>query len=205
MAVNLTQLPIVQPVLNNFILTEYHIQKKLKNNTMKFILFLLSILLICTSQGFSQLKVLSDGSVEINSNAPDWGRAVQTKVNYQNSCAYHLTNNYYGGDVFYVRGDGYVWTRNGTLTASDSIFKTNIANINSPLSKIKSLRGVTYNRKYQISTIDSDSGIFSSGSNAKSKIELKLEPLEYGLIAQEVEKIVPEVVQNMHDGTKAIA
>jgi hypothetical protein len=157
------------------------------------------------TDAFSQLKVLSDGSVEVNSYAGNWARCLQTKVYSQYSCAYHLNNSYYGGDVFYVRGDGYVWTRNGFLTASDSIFKTNIVTINSPLSKIKSLRGVTYNRKYQTSSVSTDSSNFSSASNIKSKSELKTEQKEYGLIAQEVEKVIPEVVQNMHDGTKAIA
>ncbi|MDL2227924.1 tail fiber domain-containing protein [Odoribacter sp. OttesenSCG-928-L07] len=179
--------------------------------SIRLILISVIIALFCSNNAFSQLKVDSDGSLSINSYKGNWGRSNSTKVHYQYSCAYHLSNTYYStssnssGDVFYVRGDGQVWTRLGFLTASDTIFKTNIEDIRFPLEKIKNLHGVTYNRKYTVvSPVDDDKQIHGS-AHTKQFEETKLEPREYGLLAQEVEKIIPEVVIEMHDSTKAIS
>lgn len=155
------------------------------------------------STGFAQVKVENDGSLYVNSYQANWGRANWTKVHYQNSCSYHLWNTYYNGDVFYVRGDGYVWTRQGFLTASDSIFKTNIDDIYGALSKVKNLRGVTYNRKYITESLISNYN--NQLGNDTIIQETMLEPAEYGLIAQEVKNIVPEAVFLMHDSTLAIS
>ena len=164
------------------------------------------ILVLSLNTVFSQVKVENNGSLFVNSYEGNWGRSNWTKVHYQNSCAYHLFNTYYNGDVFYVRGDGYVWTRQGFLTASDSIFKTNIETIPSPLEKIKSLQGVRYNRKYTVdSFIPNDTVSAMSARGGQYIKEIKLEPKEYGLIAQEVEKVIPEAVVEMHDSTKAIS
>ncbi len=73
---------------------------------------------------------------------------------------------------------------NGVLTTStsDRRLKENISNIRQPLEKILSLRGVTYNWK-------SD----------------ETKELRIGLIAQEVEEIVPELVfTNELDGYKGV-
>ncbi len=173
---------------------------------IKISIILLSVLTLNSRPVFSQLKVENDGSIYVNSYQGNYGRANWTKVHYQYSCAYHLWNTYYGGDVFYVRGDGNVWTRYGFLVASDSIFKKNIQTINSPLSKIMNLRGVKYNRKYLINTsVPTDPDLLPSSGLTKNVTEQKLEPSEYGLIAQEVEKVVPEAVKTMHDSTKAIS
>ena len=161
------------------------------------------ILTFITNNAFSQLRVESNGSLYVNSYTGNWGRANWTKVHYQYSCAYHLWNTYYNQDVFYVRGDGYAWTSHGFLTASDSVFKTNIQNLNSSLNKVMNLRGVKYNRKYFVNT-PIDTNITSLSGHSENTFEQKLEPLEYGLIAQEVEKIVPEAVVTLHDSTKAI-
>ena len=60
------------------------------------------------------------------------------------------------------------------VTYSDERIKTNIKPINGAIDKVKSMQGVTYNLK-------------SGGS------------LEIGLIAQEIEKIAPEVVDSKSD------
>ncbi len=160
------------------------------------------ITLLSSNPSFSQFRVESDGSIFTNSLSGNYGRANWTQVHYQHSCAYHLKNSYYGGDdVFYVRGDGMVWTRFGFLISSDSIYKTNIKTIDSPLTIIRNLRGVTYNRKYQ-------KAISIAGTNEERNMGVgnnELEPTEYGLIAQEVERVIPYAVVNMHDSTKAIS
>jgi len=153
--------------------------------------------------GFAQVKVENDGSLFVNSHKGNWGRANWTKVHFQNTCAYHLSNTFYDMDVFYVMGDGHVWTRQGYLTSSDKEFKINIENVRDALSITRSLRGVTYNRKYTIDTV------VQSKDNPHRfdsivRIE-KFEPKEYGLIAQEVKDVVPELVYTMQDSSLAIS
>lgn len=153
------------------------------------------------ASAFAQVKVDSNGGLFVNSLIGDWGRANWTRVHYQNTCAYHLQNIYYNSDVFYVIGDGRVMARLGYYTSSDGNFKTNVENVTDALTTVKKLRGVTYNRKY---TTDSLALNGLSGNDTIIRIE-KLEPREYGLIAQEVEAIVPEVVNKMPDSTLAIS
>lgn len=65
--------------------------------------------------------------------------------------------------------------------------KEDIKDIDSPLKRVIQLHGVTY--KYK---------------DDKEQDKTKLTP-RMGLIAQEVEKVVPEVVKQMNDGSEAIA
>lgn len=74
----------------------------------------------------------------------------------------------------YVNGD---ITANSIAGTSDLRFKTNVRSISSPLEKVKSLRGVYFNW---------DQKSFPD-KNFSDKTEL-------GFIAQEVEKVLPEVV-----------
>lgn len=173
-------------------------------NALKFFFVSLNILFSINTV-FSQLKVENDGSLYVNSYQGEFGRANWTQVHYQYTCAYHLANSYYNDDVFYVRGDGYVWTRHGFLIASDSVYKTNIENIPSSLETIMNLRGVSYNRKYTVDSIVTQENTTPNSANLIKIKETKLEPREYGLIAQEVENVVPEVVVLMPDSTKAVS
>jgi hypothetical protein len=68
----------------------------------------------------------------------------------------------------------------GTITPSDQRYKTNIQPINKPLEKLLSLNGVSYlmNRK-AFPEMHFDNG------------------MQYGLIAQEVEKVFPEMVKTI--------
>lgn len=66
-----------------------------------------------------------------------------------------------------------------SLPSSDERLKKNIHTIQNPLEKVTSLRGVTFDFK----------------ENDKKQI---------GVIAQEVEKIIPEVVQERPDGYKGV-
>lgn len=145
---------------------------------------LVFLLTTITSITHAQVKVESDGSLYVNSTTPDWGRAMWTKVHNQYACSYHLNNTYYNDDMFYVRGDGYVFATLGYLTSSDSLLKTDIKRIGFAMETIKKLRGVTYNR-------------IMNERESKSK--------EYGLIAQEVQKVLPEAVVTMQDSKLAIS
>lgn len=129
-----------------------------------------------------------NGEVRIlSTSTPAFGSAIRTTVSDQNACAYHLYSNYYGQDVFFVHGTGYLWCKLGGYFGSDIKMKQDIKEIESPLKLITQLHGVKYKYKDDME-LD------------KSKLDERM-----GLIAQEVEKVVPQVVKEMNDGTKAIA
>ena len=74
-------------------------------------------------------------------------------------------------------------TATGNVTAfSDINLKKNIEVIPNALNKVSQLRGVTFDR-----------------------IDMEDEPRQSGVIAQEVEKVLPEVVGTTEDGTKTVA
>lgn len=88
---------------------------------------------------------------------------------------------YNQGQKFIVDTSGNV-TFAGNITASSDIsIKTNIAVIENALEKVQAIRGVTYNRK-----------------------DLENNPRHAGVIAQEVEAVLPEVVQE-NEGIKSVA
>jgi hypothetical protein len=80
---------------------------------------------------------------------------------------------------------GSLWA-NGTTYASDERFKQNITAIASPLKKLLQLNGV----EYEMKTKEFAKNYFTPGR-------------QMGLIAQEVEKIIPEAV-NEKDGFKGV-
>lgn len=81
---------------------------------------------------------------------------------------------------------GSLWA-NGTTYASDGRFKKNIEPLQESLEKVLQLQGVSYEMK----TEEFPNQYFNAGQ-------------QVGLIAQEVEKIVPEVVTEGPNGYKAI-
>jgi len=85
---------------------------------------------------------------------------------------------YFNGDL-YVTGD--------VTSASDIRFKKNIVEINNALEKVLNLRGVYYNWKVNE---------FEDKGFTKDK--------QIGVIAQEVEKVFPELVITNSDGYKAV-
>lgn len=70
----------------------------------------------------------------------------------------------------------------GSLSSSDLTFKKNVKTITSALETVNSLRGVTYNWKV------------STGKDTETK--------QYGMIAQEVEELLPELVKDYGDKKK---
>jgi hypothetical protein len=165
--------------------------------------FLLAISLIFSVSGFAQLKVFKIGSVSIGSIlAPPAGCNLQITGNsiftsnqslitfatdsmWANASLVNqaATKNWAvalnGTETFYVTGNGYAYS-NGSLLTSDVSRKENIHTIPGALSKVLKLRGVSFN--------------------------FMKEPLtEIGVIAQEVEPVVPEVVRTLNNGLKAVA
>ncbi len=81
--------------------------------------------------------------------------------------------------------NGSIWA-NGTTYASDERFKQNITAIQSPLQKLVQINGVEYEMK---------TGSFQKNNFQKGR--------QMGLLAQNVEKIVPEAVNEI-DGYKGV-
>lgn len=141
--------------------------------------------------------------------------------------------NYYNNKVtFRVAASGEVYSTAGFAQSSDSICKEHIRPLPSALNKIKSLRGVSFD--YKESTSPSGANIQKAFKVASSdvrdtpeetaskediqtgtpsstvspeifqQIEEEKSRKRIGLIAQEVEKVYPEVVRTQPDGTKGI-
>jgi hypothetical protein len=95
-----------------------------------------------------------------------------------------------GGNLAFASGDGngtYTFSSNITATgeittSSDISLKDNITPIPNALDKVLQIRGVTYNRN-----------------------DIEDNPKHAGVIAQEVEKVLPEVVSEGEDGIKSVA
>src|SRR5690554_6413115 len=90
-------------------------------------------------------------------------------------------------------GDYYEFWHSGNLTppegqSSDIRFKTDIDSIQDPLKKVSSLKGISFNWKH-------------SGFPDRHFPEGR----HIGVIAQEVEKILPEVIRTDKDGYKSVA
>ena len=89
--------------------------------------------------------------------------------------------------ALHVTGEGYF---TGNITAyysSDISLKDNIRPIESAIFKVQQIRGVTFDWNEKAGKIEQQKGH------------------DVGLIAQEVEKVLPEVVQIREDGIKAIS
>lgn len=88
-------------------------------------------------------------------------------------------------NAFYVNSDGSATLAGALTNPSDSRLKTNVNVISSALDKVVKLRGVTFNWD----------------SSKKPSADKKL---QYGFIAQEVEKIFPELVTTDSEGFKSL-
>ena len=92
-----------------------------------------------------------------------------------------------GIDLFLINDDGTYWSKGGVQT-SDLRYKKNIQTINSAPDIISKIRGV----KFEWNADEYPKKAFPTGEH-------------YGVIAQEIEKIIPEIVKEGPDGEKSIA
>lgn len=88
------------------------------------------------------------------------------------------------------------------LTASDARLKTNIKDLSGGLTDILQLRPVSYNWKTSAEPLKmssaNDSTTHISNSNPDANVT------QYGFLAQDVEKIIPDIVETDEGGAKAI-
>lgn len=99
----------------------------------------------------------------------------------------------------------------GYLQGSDSKLKENVSPIESSLKKVMKLAGVSYTWKQESDDAKKDgTDPRRKGGDEKKTSSLRKnkkypEGRHYGVIAQEIEKVLPEVVTEGPDGTKAVA
>lgn len=175
------------------------------NNTLAF-----------TTNGTERMRFFSDGKVTIG-HTENWGSqlmintgnsiALATYVNHTSDYGYAqvsyvnreyskaLAVIYNSNQVFNVYGNGEVWAST-SFTTSDQTLKENILPVENALAKILQLNGVTYN--YIRKGLQPDAIANTTISSTPPRREL-------GLIAQDVEAIVPEVVETNDIGVKGIA
>lgn len=92
---------------------------------------------------------------------------------------------------FYVTAGGQVYARGGYAQSSDLRFKKNVTPLTSVLGKIDRLKGVSFSYKPQVAAEMSS----VNGAVAQQRI---------GLLAQDVEKVFPEAVVTLEDGSKGV-
>lgn len=123
-----------------------------------------------------------------------------------------FTNYYQGVSNFRVGYDGSVFTKFGLIQSSDSLCKENIAPLPSTLSKLLTLNGVSFDYKENDDDLKNDSlsnepstlSVNAPMSDIQRQIQVEKDRKRIGLIAQDVEKVYPEVVRTQNDGTKGI-
>lgn len=156
-----------------------------------------------------------DGATASHSKIPRWTNVTSTTLNVGGGLSIAAMEEYMPAfsvttpfktnvgvsisPFFYIDKDATVYSKNGIIQSSDSTLKTNIVPLSSTLSKIKTINGVSYDFKNEErdeyepeNTLD------------RSKASIEKTPGHIGLIAQEVEKVYPEVVSTLHDGSKGI-
>ena len=162
-----------------------------------------------TGNGYFQPVSGNYGSIQVDGGAHGgWegysigGRVVFMHDNSSGSGIYNDVNNewmiycqlnnyvglYYNGAVKLQTTSGGI-SVTGSITASSNItaysdqkLKDNIEIIENPVEKVKAIQGITYNRN-----------------------DLEDRPRQTGVIAQQVEKVLPEVVQTDDEGIKTVA
>jgi len=119
--------------------------------------------------------------------------------------------------IFYVNSNGVVYCNGATQSTSDVSLKKNIETILNPLEKVLQLRGVTFQMNFPKTGGEekelSDEEAYQSMKNRTpemtpeifKQIQEEKSRNEMGVIAQEVEKVIPEVVRTREDGLKSVA
>ncbi len=98
----------------------------------------------------------------------------------------------------------------GYVTTSDSTCKVNIQNLPTSLSKLKTLRSVSFNYKndvaHNMAKAKNTDDVMPQGATPEIRRQIAEEQnrKRIGLIAQEVEKVFPEVVRTQYNGSKGV-
>lgn len=114
----------------------------------------------------------------------------------------------YSGLIFSVYGSGLVYASGGFTQTSDGRLKKDVKTLTSASDRLNSLRGVSFRYKDSSKSTRSLSATNEIGDCISEEVKVLIQEEQrrarIGLVAQEVETIVPEVVRTMPDGTKTI-
>ncbi len=186
-----------------------------------FRILLVSVCLMTGISGFlwAQLKVHTNGNVSISTipnSAPtarlyisagderaitlvtdhqnDWSQSISTTVNRIRTFSYVVRRRDH--DRFLVSGDGEIIAKSAWFY-SDSTLKQHVKSIENPLQNLMKVRGVSFQYKPEAEcdscTVESDSALAS------------ITRPQFGVLAQEIEKIFPELVSEAPDQLKVVA
>jgi trimeric autotransporter adhesin len=138
---------------------------------------------LTSKNSYGYIRFMNSGELLLNRNYSSLSNLAFTiNVANSNMTALRIITNWTSPAKFEVLGTGVV-TASGVALTSDSTEKANIQNIESPIDNIKKLNAVSYNWKDQ-----------KERGNKKS----------YGLLAQDLEKVYPDMVYTNDSGVKAI-
>ena len=138
----------------------------------------------------------------------DYGDAVKSTVYRPLTVTFAGT--YDGNKTFYALGNGDTYSH-GSLITSDLSTKENVSTITNPLKKVLNLRGVTFDSKFSNkenilvnpnATVGDEDYI---SPDIVEQINAEKDRKRLGVIAQEVEAVVPEAVRTTYIGLKAVA
>lgn len=183
-------------------------------NAIKSLIFL-ALFALSSPMLFSQLRVHSSGKVTIGTVVPsndrlliqggldralhvstnlpnDWWQSITATVNRRYTVSYVVRWN--NADQFFVRGDGAVFGRSAWWY-SDKNLKEGIQAIKSPIQQLSKINGVSF--YYKKEELCDDCGAVYGGDTLRTK--------QYGVIAQEVEAVFPEMVATDTNGRKAVS
>ena len=111
-------------------------------------------------------------------------RTAQAATSALNMCIMQSSSG--TNNLFYVRGDGYVWAANDITAFSDARVKTNLQKIEGALDKVSNINGYTFTR----------TDYTNEGDRDKRYV---------GVIAQEIQKVLPELVHEDEKGMLSVA
>lgn len=142
------------------------------------------------------LTITSTNAVGTSATPPTF---IVTKTNED---IYPFVHYKYGNPVFFINDAGNVYSAM-YVNFSDSTSKTNITPIESALEKIKHLQGVSFHYKADLENIG-NTPVMAATPEIREQISKEQTRKRLGLIAQEVEKVFPEVVRTQYDGKKGV-
>ena len=128
------------------------------------------------------LRFTENGALILDKSGANHNSGLIINVNHDDVKALTILNDWANPAAFTVYGDGTAFLKSTAVT-SDSTLKKNIATLEPQTEKIKKLRGVSFQWKNK---------------------GLKDDKLTYGLIAQELEKVYPDMVFTNDSGIRAI-
>lgn len=137
----------------------------------------------------NNVTVTEAGNLAVGQDLLTAGNATIVGTTEMNGVTYHNNTAYFYSDVYMDANDtlyaGTIRAKGDVIafTTSDERLKNNISNISDPLNKIEQINGVNF-----------------EWSNEQSNYEGK----DVGVIAQDIEKVIPEAVSEREDGYLAV-